>query len=76
MIRHLSWQLENIELIHKLNLPTFVCSYVAVLDPTAFVGDLSTFIGLRGDESIVAEVAEQIRPGVTFRPPRAVDAPG
>ena len=64
MKQHLSWQLKNIELIHKLNLPTFVCSYEkAVLDPTAFVEDLSTFIGLRGDESIVADAVEQIRPG-------------
>ena len=64
MKQHLGWQLKNIELIHKLNLPTFVCSYEkAVLDPPAFVGDLSTFIGLRRDECSVADAVEQIRPG-------------
>jgi len=56
--------MNNIELIHKLNLPTFLCSYEkAVLGPTAFVEDLSKFIGLRQDERSVVDAVEQIRPG-------------
>ena len=64
MKQHLGWQMNNIELIHKLNLPTFLCSYEqAVLGPTAFVEDLSKFIGLRRDERSVVDAVEQIRPG-------------
>ncbi len=62
--QHLSWQVKNIEQIHKFNRPTFLCSYEkAVLDPTAFVADLASFIDLRSDEQSLRAAVEQIRPG-------------
>ncbi len=62
--QHLNWQLKNIEQIHKFNRPTFLCSYEkAVLDPTAFVADLASFIDLRSDEQSLRAAVEQIRPG-------------
>jgi len=64
MKQHLSWQTKNIELIHKLNLPTFLCSYEkAVLDPVSFVSDLSSFIGFGLGEHDLSGAVEQIRPG-------------
>lgn len=62
--QHLSWQLKNIEQIHKFNRPTFLCSYEkAILDPVSFVADLAEFIDLRRDECSLDEAAQQIRPG-------------
>lgn len=62
--QHLSWQLKNIEQIHKFNRPTFLCSYEkAILDPAGFVADLASFIDLRKDEQSLASAVEQIRPG-------------
>lgn len=62
--QHLNWQLKNIEQIHKFNRPTFLCSYEkAVLDPTAFVADMASFIDLRSDEQSLRAAVEQIRPG-------------
>ena len=62
--QHLSWQLINIEQIHKFNKPTFLCSYEkAILDPAGFVADLSAFIDLRKDQQSLNEAVQQIRPG-------------
>ena len=62
--QHLSWQLKNIEQIHKFNKPTFLCSYEkAILDPPGFVADLSAFIDLRKDQQSLNEAVQQIRPG-------------
>ena len=62
--QHLSWQLKNIEQIHKFNKPTFLCSYEkAILDPAGFVADLSAFIDLRKDQQSLNEAVQQIRPG-------------
>ena len=62
--QHLTWQLKNIEQIHKFNKPTFLCSYEkAILDPPGFVADLSAFIDLRKDQQSLNEAVQQIRPG-------------
>ena len=62
--QHLTWQLKNIEQIHKFNKPTFLCSYEkAILDPAGFVADFSAFIDLRKDQQSLNEAVQQIRPG-------------
>ena len=62
--QHLTWQLKNIEQIHKFNKPTFLCSYEkSILDPAGFVADLSAFIDLRKDQQSLNEAVQQIRPG-------------
>ena len=62
--QHLDWQTRNIQLIHKLSLPSFLCSYEkSVADRTSFVGELASFIGAPVDAEHLEAAVQQINPG-------------
>ena len=62
--QHLDWQTRNIQLIHKLNLPSFLCSYEkSIADPASFVGELASFIGTPVDAEHLDAAVQQINPG-------------
>jgi len=62
--QHLDWQTRNIQLIHKLNLPSFLCSYEkSIADPASFVGELASFIGAPVDTERLDAAVQQINPG-------------
>ena len=62
--QHLDWQTRNIQLIHKLSLPSFLCSYEkSIADPSSFVGELASFIGAPVDAERLEAAVQQINPG-------------
>ena len=62
--QHLDWQTRNIQLIHKLSLPSFLCSYEkSIADPASFVGELASFIGAPVDAERLEAAVQQINPG-------------
>ena len=62
--QHLDWQTRNIQLIHKLSLPSFLCSYEkSIADPASFVGELASFIGAPDDAERLDAAVQQINPG-------------